>query len=134
MGELLGDAAAPGDAGDVDLGISERGDKTLAEARDARRTVGQFRQRRAADSRHVEDDRRGLGQRFEERLRELPVGPDAIEEEKGRARFPAGLHGDQKLLTVDRHHLRFDAGGLLCSFVRRGARAIAQRRSSRGPA
>src|SRR5271166_1101847 len=100
MGELLSDPAAPGDAGDVDLMISQLRDKA-AEARDARWTVRQFWQGRAADSRHVENDRRRLGQRLEERLRELPIRPDAVEEQKGRTGIVAALHRDQKLLTAD---------------------------------
>src|SRR6516164_4109214 len=98
MRKLLGDAAAPGNACDIDLAIPETLDQEGGETSEAGRTIGQLGRRRTADSRHIENDRGGFGQRFKEWLGELPVCADAVEEKQRRTRSGDALHRDHQLL------------------------------------
>ena len=79
MGELLSDPAAPRDAGNVDLLMAECSDEAGSQPRERRRPRGERRRRRAADARHVKDDRRRIGQRMEKWLGKLPVRADSVE-------------------------------------------------------
>ena len=84
MRELLRDAAAPGDAGHIDLAVSEFGNQTGGQPRQRRWPVWQGRRGRAADSGHVEDDRRGMRERLKEGFCQLPIRADAVEREQRR--------------------------------------------------
>ena len=104
MRELLGDAAAPGDAGDIDFVIAELAHEPGGPTRDSRRTIRQFRQRRAAHAGDVEDDRLDIAHLAHERFSQFDIGADAVEQKKRRTVLSAGLHGDPKILSVDAHH------------------------------
>jgi hypothetical protein len=82
MRELLRDAAAPGDAGHIDLAVSERGNQTSGKPRQRRWPVWKRRWGRAADPGHVEDDRRRIGERFKEGFCQLPVGTNSVEQQQ----------------------------------------------------
>ena len=84
MRKLLGDAAAPGDARDVDLVIAELAHELGGPARDSRRTIRQFRQRRAAHARDVEDHGLDIAHLAHERFGQFDIGADAVEQEKRR--------------------------------------------------
>src|SRR5258708_2901391 len=101
MRELLRDSAAPGDAGDVDLRVAEPGNETSGKPCQRRRAIWQERPGRSADARHVKDDCRRARECFEERLRQLPVGADSVEQQQWRAAAATMPDRDLKQLTVD---------------------------------
>ncbi len=104
MRELLGDAAAPGDASDVDLVIAELAHEPGGPMRDSRRTIRQFRQRRAAHAGNVEDYGFDIAHLAHERLGQFEIGADAVEQQKRRSVPGAGLDGDPQILAEDAHH------------------------------
>ena len=102
MRELLRDAAAPGDAGHIDLAVSEFGNQTGGQPRQRRWPVWQGRRGRAADSGHVEDDRRRMRERFKEGFCQLPIRADAVEPEQRRPIAGTMPDRDLERLAADR--------------------------------
>jgi hypothetical protein len=99
--ELLRQRAAPGHAQHVDFLVSELVEQPRGQPRQGGGTVGQGGRRRAAHARHVEYDRRGPVERVEERLDQLDVGADAVEDEQRRARRVAAPDADPQRLPAD---------------------------------
>ena len=108
MRELLRDSTTPGDAGDVDLCVAELCDEAGGKPRQRRRAIRQQRPGRTADTRHVKDDCRRARECFKERLRQLPVGADPVEQQQRRPAAAAVPDGDLEQLTVDRDLPRLD--------------------------
>ena len=86
MRELLRDAAAPGDTGDVDLAVSELCNETGGKPRQRRWAIRKERHGRAADAGHIKDDCRRTRECFKERLRQLPVRANSVEQQQRRPR------------------------------------------------
>ncbi len=84
MRELPRDATSPGHAGDVDLRIAKLRDETGAKPRRRRWAIWQRRRRRTADTGHIKDDCRRARECFREVLRQLPVGPNSVEQQQRR--------------------------------------------------
>src|SRR5258708_29685629 len=100
MRELLRDSASPGHAGDVDLCVAELGNETGGKPRQRRRAIRQDRPGRTADARHVKDDCRRPRECFEERLRQLPVRPDSVEQQQRRPPAATIPDSDLKPMTL----------------------------------
>src|SRR5271166_6725335 len=103
MCKLLGHAAAPGDARDVDPVITELVHKPGGPTRDSRRAIRQFWQWRPAYARNVEDHGLDVAHLAHERLGQFDIGADAVEQEKRRTVLRAGLDGDPKILSLEAH-------------------------------
>ena len=84
MGELLGDAATPGDAGHIDLAVAELGNHTGGKPRQRRWPVWKGRHGRATDPGDVEDDRRRMCERFKKGFCQLPVRANSVEQQQRR--------------------------------------------------
>ena len=112
MRELLRDAAAPGDAGHIDLAVSERGNQTSGKPRQRRWPVWKGRQGRATDPGHVEDDRRRIGERFKEGFCQLPIRANSVEQEQRRPITSTMPDRDLERLTADQHLPHLDVAWL----------------------
>ena len=134
MRELLRDSAAPGHAGDVNLCVAELRNKTGGKTRQRRRAIRQERPGRTADAGHVEDDCRRARECFKERLRQLPVGADPIEQQQRRLAAATMPDRDLKQLTVDHDLPSFDRTQFRdrCGLDPAGD-IVSQRRRSPGP-
>src|SRR5258705_8935369 len=113
MGELLRDRAPPGYASDIDLRVAELRNETGGKPCERRRAVRQERPRRAADTRRVKDDRRRARERLKERLRQLPIGADPVEQQQRRLLTAPVPDGDLEQLPIDRDFPRLDLARLL---------------------
>jgi len=118
MCKLLGHAAAPRDARDIDPVIAELAHESGGPARDSRGTIRQPGKRRAAHARDVEDNGLDVAHLAHERFGQFDIGADAVEQEKRRTVLRAGLHGDPKILSLDAHHARVHrAAGISGQFI-----------------
>jgi len=93
---------APGEvaASIIDLAVSEL--QTGGQPRQRRWPVWQGRRGRAADSGHVEDDRRRMRERFKEGFCQLPIRADAVEQEQRRPIAGTMPDRDLERLAADR--------------------------------
>jgi len=90
-GEVLGDAAAPGDAEHVDAIVAELGQHGRDQPAEPAEAVRPARRGRAADARRVEPDH--LDGRVElvyERLEQFKAGTDAVDQQQRDALCPVG--------------------------------------------
>ena len=101
MRELLGDAATPGDAGHIDLAVSEFGNERGGKPSQRRWPVRKGRRRRAADPGHVEDDRSRIRERFKEGFRQLPIRANSVEQKQRRLIARTMPYRDLERLPAD---------------------------------
>ena len=84
---MLRDRAAPGDAEHVCAVVAEFGEQLADEPAQASEAVRPGRQRRSADSGHVEaDDFERRVKLVNERLEQLQTGADAVDQQQRRLR------------------------------------------------
>jgi hypothetical protein len=112
-GELLRDAAAPGDAKHIDLAVAELGQHARDQPTQPSEAVGSRRRRRAADARRIEPDHLdGRVNVADERLEHLQAGADAVDQQQRRAArgarpaapeqpAPGRPHGNPQLPAAD---------------------------------
>src|SRR5882724_4198247 len=112
MGELLRDYAAPGYSGDIDLRVAQPCYEASGQPCRRRRTIRQKRPRRPANAGHVKDDRRRTRERLKQRLRQLPIGADPVEQQQRRPTAAPVADGDLKQLPIDRDLSQLDLARL----------------------
>ena len=89
-GEVLGDAAAPGDAEHVDAIVAELGQHGRDQPAEPAEAVRPARRGRAADARRVEPDHLdGRVELVHERLEQFEAGADAVDQQQRNALDPA---------------------------------------------
>src|ERR1700733_14564550 len=101
MRELLRNSTSPGNPGDVDLRIAELSNEIGGKPCQRRGAIRQGRPGGTADTRHVKDDCRRIRECFQERLRQLPVGPYSVEQQQRRLRAAAVPDGNLEQLSAD---------------------------------
>ena len=103
-GELLGQAAAPGDPQHVHPLVAQPVQEPGDQAGQSRQAVGDPRQGRAAHAGDVEADHLDRAvESVDERLQQLQAGPDAAGEHQRGAGAVAGTDGHAQLLAADGH-------------------------------
>ena len=96
-GEVLGDAAAPGDAEHVDAIVAELGQHGRDQPAEPAEAVRPARRGRAADARRVEPDHLdGRVELVHERLEQFEAGTDAVDQQQRDAPCPVGPAGPDR--------------------------------------